>query len=156
MKKAAGPCRPADTGQHCVLCVGLWLSVCKSQKLLPSHIHFPSPADTPVQKYVVLVGVGIWNINTFFPFLFFYTLPQIAHISLQIVFKQPLLNLIKDITDNRRAIKQQCFQRSVRAYIAVAQRVTAVSLISLWSLKATPPHRVQPPHLHLQWIRWCL
>ncbi len=55
------------------------------------HTNFPSPTDTPVQKYEVQVGAGIWHINTFF-----HSLPQSAHhcrlrnICLQRVFKQPL------------------------------------------------------------------
>lgn len=56
-----------------------------------------------------------------------------------------VLNLIKDITDNRRAIKQQSFQRSARAYIPLAQRVTALSFTSQRFFKVISPLCVPPP-----------
>lgn len=56
-----------------------------------------------------------------------------------------MLNLIKDIADNRRAIKQQSFQRSTRAYIPLAQRVTTLSFTSQRFFKVISPLCVPPP-----------
>lgn len=58
------------------------------------------------------------------------------------------LNLIKDITDNSGAIKQQCFQHPTRAYKPLAQRVTAVSFISQSFFKAISLLCVLPPPPH--------
>lgn len=103
-------------------CVSAWLSVCKCQKLLSSH-QFPlSLVSTPLQAEKYLSSNSLQTTT--------------------------VLNLIKDITDNRGAIKQQCFQHPTGAYIPLAQRVTAVSFISQLFFKAISLLCVLPPPPH--------
>lgn len=68
---------------------------------------------------------------------FYYSLPLVStplqaekHLSSKSLQTTTVLNLIKDIADNRRAIKQQSLHRSTRAYIPVAQRVTPLCFTS--------------------------
>lgn len=67
------------------------------------------------------------------------------HLSSKHLQTTTVLNLIKDIADNRRAIKQQSFQHSTRAYIPVAQRVTAHSFTSQRFFKVISLLCVPPP-----------
>lgn len=52
------------------------------------------------------------------------------HLSSKCLRTTTVLNLIKDISDNKRTIKQQSFQLSTRVHIAATQRVTALSSTS--------------------------
>lgn len=109
----------------------------------------PSPTDTPGQKYEVQVGAGIWRINAFFSLFGRVSTPLQAekHLSSKSLQTSTVLDLIKDIADNKGTIKQQSFQCSTRAYIPVAHRVRALSftsqrffkVISLLCVPPTPP-----------------
>lgn len=82
------------------------------------YTNFPSLWNTPVQQSEVQDGAGIWHINTFFPLFAPVSKPLQAekHWSSTSLQTSAVLNLIKDITDNKRTIKQQSFQRSAGAY----------------------------------------
>lgn len=49
------------------------------------------------------------------------------HLSSKCLWTTTELNLIKDISDNKRTIKQRSFQLSTRVHIATTQRVSALS-----------------------------
>lgn len=57
----------------CIVCqwVGIGYLFANASSCCP-HTNFLSSTDTPVQKYEVQVGAGIWHINAFF---FFHSLP---------------------------------------------------------------------------------
>lgn len=72
--------------QYCVWLCGLGFVFANTSSCCP-HTILPSPTDTPVQKYEIQVGAGIWNINTFL------TLCPSQHAAASretFVFKQPL------------------------------------------------------------------
>lgn len=148
MTQAAGPCGPAGFGQPCVLCVSVWarLCVCKCQQLLFSH-QFPPLPQTHLNRNMKS-GLELAS-GTLIPFSLFALvstpLQAEKHLSSKSLQTTTVLNLIKEIADNRRAIKQQSFQRSTGAYIPLAQRVTALSFTSQRFFKAISPLCVPPP-----------
>lgn len=119
---AAGPYRPTGTGLPCVLCVSVWawLCVCKCQQLLSSH-QFPLSHLYRNMKSRLELASGTLILFSLFA-LVSTPLQAEKHLSSKSLQTTTVLNLIKDIADNGRAIKQQPFQRSTRAYIPVAQR----------------------------------
>lgn len=123
------------------------MAVCR--QLLSSH-QFPplSHRHTPAQKYEVQVGAGIWHINTFLSLFARVSTPLQAqeHLSSKSLQTTGVLNLIKDIADNRRPIKQASFQRSTGgAYIPTARRVTAHGLTTQQFFKVISLLCVRPP-----------
>lgn len=93
---------------------------------VPLCNNVSSPTDTPVQKYEVQVGAGIWHINDSPPAPLF---PQVStpvqpekHLSSNCLQTATVLNSIKYIADNKGSIKQQL---STGACLPVAHRVTA-------------------------------
>lgn len=152
MTKAAGPYIHSDTGQPSALCFSLaiCLQMPEAAVLTPisplrqTHLHWNMKSGLPLASGALI--------------LFFFFSPLFALVSTPLQAEKYLssnslqtttvLNLIKDITDNRGAIKQQCFQHPTGAYIPLAQRVTAVSFISQWFFKAISLLCVLPPPPH--------
>ena len=136
---------------HCVSVCGHRYLFAIASSCCP-HTNFPSPKDTPVQKFEVQeLASGAIILFSLFA-LVSTPLQAEKHLSSNSLQTTTVLNLIKDIPDNRRAIKQQSFQCATRAYIPVAQRVTALSftsqrffkVISLLCVLPPPPLPVNP------------
>ena len=106
----------------CVVCLCVGMTVCSQMTaaVVLTPISPLSHRHTPAQKYEVQVGAGIWHINTFFSLFALVSTPLQAeeHLSSKSLQTTAVLNLIKDITDNRRPIKQASFQRSTGGHIS--------------------------------------
>lgn len=140
MTQAAGPHRPADTGQLCALCQLVGIAIC-SQRPEAAVLKTIYPFSGRHTCTEISSPGWSWHLELYF-YSFLYHLFILSCLALDstfaasrkiFVFKRSTtgLNLIKDIRDNSGAIEQQCFQHSAGVYIPLAQSVTAVSFISL-------------------------
>lgn len=150
MTQAAGLYRPTGGGKLCVLCVSeSALAICLQ---MPAAVVL-TPISSLPQTHLYRNMKSRLELASGTLMLFFFSLFALVSTPLQaekhLSSKSPqtttVLNLIKDIADNRRAIKQQSFQRSTRAYIPLAQRVTTLSFTSQRFFKVISPLCVPPP-----------
>lgn len=147
MTKTSGPYRPAGTRGPSLLCVSVcaWFCVCKCQQLLSPHRSALSHRHT-YRKMNSRLELASGTLILFSVFAL-VSMPQQAekHLSSKSLQTTTLVNLIKDIADNKRTIKQKSFQHPRRAYIAVAHRVIALSFTSQRFFKVISLLRLLPP-----------